>query len=39
MVRHSGGNEHLNDDQLLDLEEWMLDYEYQQLEEVIDEYL
>jgi hypothetical protein len=31
--------EHLNDEQLLDLEEWMLDYEYQQLEEVIDDYL
>jgi hypothetical protein len=31
--------EHLNDQQLLDLEEWMLEYEYQQLEEVIDEYL
>jgi hypothetical protein len=31
--------EHLNDEQLLELEEWMLDHEYQQLEEVIDDYL
>jgi hypothetical protein len=31
--------EHLNDEQLLDLEDWVVDYEYQQIEEVIDEYL